>query len=359
MSYTDPDAKVAKKSGKPRMLCYSSIMSVDTQHHIITHMSAEKAHRQDSRYLIKTTKQVKHRLENLGLRVHNILADAGFSSGENNHTLNSININAFIPLHGTYKPKLEGFDYDPISDTYTCSQGQKLEYRQTAKSGGYYKKRYLFKKKQCDKCPELLDFDQRLENRAKSLHAVESYSQYLQEFINDKLKEVDTIQLRKSIYYTGYLLVINKSNSAYQNLVNEGDIKHIRNGELKKALAVFYNKDDWRSYFHDNVILKGYQEYLRYIHKFTAPGSIRTLYEAEMPNVRNDLSLSGEAIDRLSNPNGSMIDWDKLKDDLVLKEIIDHVLTVRYLQIRQYNYENRNDIAQIIPMIEKELGNER
>jgi len=157
MSSTDPDAKVAKKSGKPRMLCYSSMMSVDTQHHIITHMSAEKAHRKDSRYLIKTTKQVKHRLENLGLRVHNILADAGFSSGENYHTLNSMNINAFIPLHGTYKPKREGFDYDPISDTYTCSQGQKIEYRQTAKSGGYYKKRYLSKKKQCDKCPLKLE----------------------------------------------------------------------------------------------------------------------------------------------------------------------------------------------------------
>jgi len=46
----------------------------------------------------------------------------------------------------------EGFDYDPIPYTYTCSEGQKFEYQQTAKLGGYYNKRYLSKKKQCDKC---------------------------------------------------------------------------------------------------------------------------------------------------------------------------------------------------------------
>ncbi len=57
MSSTDPDARVAKKSNKPRMLCYSSMMSVDSVNNVITHMSAEKAHKKDSRYLIKTVKQ--------------------------------------------------------------------------------------------------------------------------------------------------------------------------------------------------------------------------------------------------------------------------------------------------------------
>jgi hypothetical protein len=204
---------------------------------------------------------------------------------------------------------------------------------------------------------ELSDFDERLEDRAKSLQAVEAYGQYLQDFVNDQLEVIDTARLRKSIYYTGYLLVIEKSNSAYQNLVNEGDVKHIQNGDLKKALAVFYNKDDWRSYFHDNVILKSYQEYLRYIHKFTAPGSMRTLYEAEMSFITSDLSLSGQAIDRLDNAYGTMISWEKLRGDAGFKELIDHVLTVRYLQIRQYNDENRTDIARIISMIEQELEN--
>jgi len=153
MSTTDPDARVAKKSGKPRMLCYSSMMSVDTKQNVITHMSAELAHKKDSRYLLKTTISTQQRLSGMGLHVDTILADAGFSSGENYHALDQMGIDAFIPIHGGYKPHREGFDYDRPSDTYTCSQGQEIPFGHIGKAGGYYKKRYFSKKKICDQCP--------------------------------------------------------------------------------------------------------------------------------------------------------------------------------------------------------------
>ena len=41
------------------MLCYSSMMAVDTMNNVITHMSAELAHKKDSRYLIKTVKSTQ------------------------------------------------------------------------------------------------------------------------------------------------------------------------------------------------------------------------------------------------------------------------------------------------------------
>ena len=153
MSQTDPDARIAKKSGKPRMLCYSSIMGVDTLNNIITHMSAERAHKKDSRYLIKAVKGAKKRLDNLGLKVEQVLADAGFSSGENYATLETMGIDAYIPIHGTYKAQREGFDYDKDKDVYTCQKDHQLEFRQLDKSGGYVKKRYLSRKKVCNKCP--------------------------------------------------------------------------------------------------------------------------------------------------------------------------------------------------------------
>lgn len=152
-STTDPDARIAKKNGKPRMLCYSSMMSVDTKELVITHMSAERSHKKDSRYLISTSKQTQDRLSKLGLEVETILADAGFSSGENYATLESLGLESYIPVHGTYKEYREGFEYDPIEDVYTCGQGHQLKYRQTDKSGGYVKKRYLSSKKVCNKCP--------------------------------------------------------------------------------------------------------------------------------------------------------------------------------------------------------------
>lgn len=152
-SSTDPDARIAKKNGKPRMLCYSSMMGVDTMNNVITHMSAELAHKKDSRYLIKTVKATQERLEKMGTKVDTILADAGFSSGENYATLEALNLNYYIPVHGTYKDKREGFEYDPKEDVYICEMNHKLEYRQTDKSGGYTKKRYLSRKKVCNKCP--------------------------------------------------------------------------------------------------------------------------------------------------------------------------------------------------------------
>lgn len=153
MSTTDPDARVAKKSGKPRMLCFSSLMGVDTDSNVITHISAEHASKKDSRYLIKAVKQTKERLEKLGLNVETILADAGFSSGENYAELNKMNLNSFIPLHGAYKPIRDGFVYDEIDDAYTCSQGQKIKFGHIGKAGGYYKKKYFSRKSVCDKCP--------------------------------------------------------------------------------------------------------------------------------------------------------------------------------------------------------------
>ena len=130
-STTDPDARIAKKNGKPRMLCYSSMMAVDTKNNVITHMEAELAHKKDSRYLIKTVKATKDRLGKMGISVDTILADVRFSSGENYATLDALYLNSFIPVHGTYKDKRDGFDYDPNEDVYTCQNNHKLEYRQT------------------------------------------------------------------------------------------------------------------------------------------------------------------------------------------------------------------------------------
>ena len=89
----------------------------------------------------------------MGLEVHTILADAGFSSGENYATIQHLGLNSYIPVHGSYKPIREGFLYDKEHDLYTCVKGHKLHHRQIDKSGGYIKKRYLSSKKVCDKCP--------------------------------------------------------------------------------------------------------------------------------------------------------------------------------------------------------------
>ncbi|MGB5362725.1 MAG: IS1182 family transposase [Aureibaculum sp.] len=153
LSNTDPDARIAKKSGKPRMLCYSSMMSVDSQAHVITHIAAEHSSKKDSRYLLDTVDTICSRLELLGMGVKKVLADTGFSSGENYYVLKEWGIDAYIPLHGGYKPKRESFTYDKRWDRYKCQNGAYLNYKRTSNTGGYEKKHYDSSRKDCNTCP--------------------------------------------------------------------------------------------------------------------------------------------------------------------------------------------------------------
>lgn len=152
-STTDKDARVAKKSGKPRMLCYTSTMSVDTQDNVITNISAEHASKKDSQLLIRNTKKTISRLEEQGLKVETILADAGFSSGENYRILEKMSIEAFIPIHGTYETHRKGFKYDARRNAFTCNNDQILKWTYTKHADGKRTAVYRSKKKICDKCP--------------------------------------------------------------------------------------------------------------------------------------------------------------------------------------------------------------
>ena len=152
-SKTDPDARIAKKSGKPRMLCYSALAAADTKENVITHISAEYASKRDSRLLLDATEATMNRLEMFGLRVDTILADAGFSSGENYYVLNHWELDAYIPVHGQYKSSREGFKYDKKKNRYICKNNKTLPFKGIGKSGGYDKMRYVSSKKDCDDCP--------------------------------------------------------------------------------------------------------------------------------------------------------------------------------------------------------------
>lgn len=98
-SPVDPDARIAVKTGKPRQLCYLSNLSVDTANHVLTNIQANHADRKDSRYLIDVVRNTNHKLRKNDLILERILADAGFSSGENYKYLENINVEGYIPLH--------------------------------------------------------------------------------------------------------------------------------------------------------------------------------------------------------------------------------------------------------------------
>ena len=154
-SPTDPDARISVKPGKARKLNYMSQLSVDTGYHVITDIKAYHADKKDNQYLQEISNRLHRRLWKQGLYWENVVADTGYSSGENYAFLEAKGIRSFIPAHGTYKGGPDHFMYVKDSDHYLCPQGKIipfkkvfLDYRTKTK-----KKEYRCSSKICKDCP--------------------------------------------------------------------------------------------------------------------------------------------------------------------------------------------------------------
>ena len=153
-STTDRDARVSVKPGKARQLNYHAQVSVDTASHVITNIEAHRADKKDSQCLASVIKNTKDNLQQNGLIVEELLADAGFSSGEALKALEAHNITGYIPNFGQYKNTREGFTYYSDGDYYRCEKDALLLYKKTyTDKKGYEKKQYRSSALDCKQCP--------------------------------------------------------------------------------------------------------------------------------------------------------------------------------------------------------------
>jgi transposase len=154
-SKTDPDARISKKPGKPSALNHLGIISVDTKSHVICGATVDYADKRDSRTAENIVCQTIENLSEHGIAVEDLLADAGFSSGEAYKYLEKQKINAYIPVHGRYQPEKDGFSYDKEADCYICSQGARLEFKgvHSLKGRGTSSQMYFSRARVCRKCP--------------------------------------------------------------------------------------------------------------------------------------------------------------------------------------------------------------
>ena len=154
-SQTDPDARVAVKPGKPRQLNYLGQLSVDTASHVITCIQADYANRKDSQCLPSLLQNTKANLKAAGLKMKEVLCDAGYSSSEALKALKQHHITGYVPNFGLYKPFREGFRYYPGGDYYKCSQKAKLPFKRFISSheGAYQMKEYRSSTTDCSGCP--------------------------------------------------------------------------------------------------------------------------------------------------------------------------------------------------------------
>lgn len=152
-STTDPDARIAVKPGKPRQFNYLAQTSVDTAQHVITHIHAAYADKKDSQCLSDVIEGLKENLHPEGLRVDQLLADTGYSSGEALKALERNKITGYIPNFGKYKAEREGFTYHKEEDYYTCPQEKLILFKKVKSNNGHLAKEYRSSRKDCGPCP--------------------------------------------------------------------------------------------------------------------------------------------------------------------------------------------------------------
>ncbi|MBE7174605.1 MAG: IS1182 family transposase [Williamsia sp.] len=153
-STTDPDSRISVKPGKPRQLNYHAQVSVDTAHHVITAIQSHHADKRDSQCLSSIVKATMKNLSENHLQTEEILADAGYSSGEALRYLEEKGITGYIPNFGQYKSERAGFTYHEEGDYYTCSRGVRLTFKRVRLSHDQYEMRqYRSSAKDCKACP--------------------------------------------------------------------------------------------------------------------------------------------------------------------------------------------------------------
>ena len=152
-SPVDPDARISVKPGKARKLNYYAQMGVDESHQIITHIQSDLADQKDNQCLQDLTDNITKNLKRNGLELENLLADAGYSSGENYAYLEQKEIKSYIPPHGTYKGGPEGFRFVEEGNYWLCPNEKKVTFRKKRLEKGTLKDFYLTKRSDCKECP--------------------------------------------------------------------------------------------------------------------------------------------------------------------------------------------------------------
>lgn len=153
-SASDPDARMARKPGKPTALYYHGQISVDAQCGVIVAGMADYADREDHQSLPGLLEQVQTHLSRHSLLLEELVGDSKYNTLHSIQVCQQAGVTAYMPNPSGYKRHREGFAYDPAADSYRCSQGVSLPFKRWDKNRGkYLNKVYQSTPADCAECP--------------------------------------------------------------------------------------------------------------------------------------------------------------------------------------------------------------
>jgi transposase len=157
ISTTDNDARALLFQGQVVEISFNIQAAVDAKHNLV--VATHTINRNDRNALSAIAIEAK---ENLEIETYTALVDKGYHNGREIEACKQANITTIVaqPEQGKNKERItenyliSKFQYDPITDTYTCPQGETL-----TTTGSWHKKTtnrdsYEFKRYRTPKCRE-------------------------------------------------------------------------------------------------------------------------------------------------------------------------------------------------------------
>ena len=230
-SPTDPDAKISVKPGKARQLNYSGQLAVDDANHVIVGACASSSGSKDSVIFPDIMNQTIENCKQHELPIDEVLADAGYSSGNSLQYCKDNNLNAYIPNFGQYKNARDGFIFNKEEKRYECVKkgGNKallLFKGERTDSKGYSKNIYRSSEKDCKECPL----------RAECCGAVTKFKK-LDDSIHKPLYDAMHEKLKRDPNYTRFLTKRRSSRvePVLGTLINYHNMKRVNTRGIENA----------------------------------------------------------------------------------------------------------------------------
>jgi len=140
-SATDPDARIGKKPGHPRDMCYKATHVTDSKSGVILSAGVSHADKGEVEAAKPMVEEAKENLAQCGISLVKLAADAGYGSADFHAFVEGLDA---VPItnwraDSTKKPegfKKESFVYYKEADCYICPEGCLLRYDSFCKSTG-------------------------------------------------------------------------------------------------------------------------------------------------------------------------------------------------------------------------------
>lgn len=149
---TEPEARLMKSGREGMVVGYNAQNAVDAEHQLVVHHELTQAgtDNQQLEPVTDVTRQV------LGGDLETVVADGGYSNGEQIHTTQEADVKVAVPTNRAVNHQGSGeffqkrdFTYLPDDDAYRCPAGQLLHY----KTHNRKQRMYLYARTGCNQCP--------------------------------------------------------------------------------------------------------------------------------------------------------------------------------------------------------------